>query len=83
MKKCFVCVCVQVVLPTLNDSKAEHNTSTVDEVRIGSTKETRNTFSDHELAVNDVIESFGGFCKYYHALSTVETYPQLEISFRV
>jgi hypothetical protein len=54
---------VQVVLPTLNDSKAEHTTSTVEDVRVGSTKKTPDTVGDHEVAVNGVIESFGGFLK--------------------
>jgi hypothetical protein len=38
IKKVFlsVCVFVQVVLPMLNDSKAEHTTSTVEDVLAGS-----------------------------------------------
>ena len=77
----FVCVCVQIVLPRLNDSKAEH--TTIEEVRVGSTKETLDMVGDHDLSINDVTQSFGRFLKYYVSSMVCEDLPQLEMPFKV
>ena len=68
-------------MPRLSDSKAEH--TTVEEIRVGSTKEALDTVGDHELAINDVTESFGQFLKFY-VLSTVsEDLPPARDAFQV
>ena len=45
-------------MPRLSGSKAEH-IITVEEVRVGSTKEALDPVGDHGLPVNDVTVSFG------------------------
>ena len=68
-------------MPRLSDSKAEH--TTVEEVRVGSTKEALDPVGDHELPVNDVTVSFGRFLKFY-VLSTVpEDLPPARDAFQV
>lgn len=68
-------------MPRLSDSKAEH--TTVEEVRVGSTKEALDTVGDHGLVVNDVTVSFGRFLKFY-VLSTVpEDLPPARDAFQV
>ena len=68
-------------MPRLSGSKAEH--TTIEEVRVGSTKEALDIVGDHGLAVNDVTESFGRFLKFY-VLSTVsEDLPPARDAFQV
>ena len=68
-------------MPRLSGSKAEH--TTIEEVRVGCTKEALDIVGDHGLAVNDVTESFGRFLKFY-VLSTVsEDLPPARDAFQV
>ena len=77
----FLCVCMQIVLPRLNDSKTEHTTT--EEVWVGSTKETLDMVGDHGLSINDVTQSFGQFLKYYVSSIVCEDLPPARNAFQV
>lgn len=50
------------MLPRIDSSKADH---TIDEVRVGQSKDELYAVGDCQLIVNDVTQSFGKFVKYY------------------
>ena len=50
------------MLPRIDASKAQH---TIDEVRVGQSKDELYVIGDCRLNVNDVTQSFGKFLKYY------------------
>ena len=68
-------------MPRLSDSKAEH--TTVEEVRVGSTKEALDPVGDHELPVNDVTVSLGRFLKVYVLSRVPEDLPPARDAFQV
>ena len=56
-------------MPRIDDSNAQH---TIDEVRVGQSKDELYVVGDCRVNVNDVTQSFGKFLKYYIKVPATE-----------